>query len=142
MCMRTGPTWTSTWRAVVSDTGTGKVTGFSIGGRKDMLNAANEIVEPLKAWDAATLTTDAEWGTDHFDFMLEGVPTFMAQPGGSQLPGELPRQFRHIRQSGLRQPEAACGGGGAVTVGLADRQKELGRASHDRRSSASRTRAD
>ncbi len=63
---------------VVFDTGTGKVTGFSIGGRKDMLTAANDIVAPLKAWDAATLTTDAQWGTDHFDFMLEGVPTFMA----------------------------------------------------------------
>ncbi|PYX93521.1 MAG: peptidase M28, partial [Acidobacteria bacterium] len=48
------------------------------GGRKDLLSAASKIVAPLKPFDAATLTTDADWGTDHFDFMLEGVPTFVA----------------------------------------------------------------
>jgi carboxypeptidase Q len=63
---------------VVFDSGTGHVTGFSVGGRKDLLSAAGKIVAPLKPFDATTLTTDADWGTDHFDFMLEGVPTFVA----------------------------------------------------------------
>lgn len=63
---------------VVFDAGTGRVTGFSVGGRKDVVDAVNQLVAPLKPWDAATLTTDAEWGTDNFDFMLEGVPTFVA----------------------------------------------------------------
>jgi carboxypeptidase Q len=63
---------------VVFDAGTGRVTGFSLGGRKDLVSAASEIVAPLKAWDAATLTTDADSGTDHLDFLLEGVPTFNA----------------------------------------------------------------
>src|SRR5258708_24808531 len=73
--------------AVIFDSGTGGVTGFSIGGRKDMLAAAAEIVEPLKAWNAATLTTDAQWGTDHFDFMLEGVTTLVAnQDEANYLP--------------------------------------------------------
>jgi|HubBroStandDraft_2_1064218.scaffolds.fasta_scaffold00860_5 carboxypeptidase Q len=64
---------------VVFDSGTGKVTGFSVGGRKDVVDAANNLVAPLKQFDAATLKTTAEWGTDHFDFMLEGVPTFVAE---------------------------------------------------------------
>ncbi len=64
--------------AVVFDSGTGRVTGFSLGGRKDVAQAAAEIVAPLKAWGAAALTTDAESGTDHMDFLLEGVPTFVA----------------------------------------------------------------
>ena len=63
---------------VVFDSGTGHVTGFLLGGRKDVVEAANRLVEPLKQFDATTLTTDADWGTDHFDFMLEGVPTFVA----------------------------------------------------------------
>jgi hypothetical protein len=63
---------------LVFDSGTGKVTGFSLGGRKDVLPAATNLVAPLKRFDAAMLTTDAEWGTDHFDFMLEGVPTMVA----------------------------------------------------------------
>ena len=63
---------------VIFDTGTGHVSGFSVGGRKDVLPAADKIVAPLKQFEATTLTTDAEWGTDNFDFMLEGVPTFVA----------------------------------------------------------------
>ncbi|HYA23707.1 MAG TPA: M20/M25/M40 family metallo-hydrolase [Terriglobales bacterium] len=63
---------------VVFDSGTGKVTGFSLGGRKDVAPAATQLVAPLAQFDATKLTTDAEWGTDHFDFMLEGVPTFVA----------------------------------------------------------------
>src|SRR5438445_1455956 len=63
---------------VIFDSGTGRTTGFSLGGRKDVVNAAIPIVAPLKQFDATALTTDAEWGTDNFDFMLEGVPTLVA----------------------------------------------------------------
>src|SRR6266481_1619044 len=112
--------------AVVFDTGTGKVTGFSIGGRKDMMNAANEIVEPLKAWDAATLTTDAEWGTDHFDFMLEGVPTFMAnQEEANYLVNYHASSdtFDKVDFANLKRHVAEAA---AVTVGLADRPERVG----------------
>jgi carboxypeptidase Q len=64
---------------LVFDAGTGKVTGFSLGGRQDVVPAATRLVAPLKRFDATTLLTTAEWGTDHFDFMLEGVPTFVAE---------------------------------------------------------------
>jgi carboxypeptidase Q len=63
---------------VIFDSGIGRVTGFSLGGRRDIVDAATSLVVPLKPLDAAILTTDAEWGTDNFDFMLEGVPTFVA----------------------------------------------------------------
>lgn len=64
---------------IIFDSGTGRVTGFSVGGRKDVVDAASKVAAPLKQFDAATLLTTAEWGTDHFDFMLEGVPTFVAE---------------------------------------------------------------
>jgi carboxypeptidase Q len=63
---------------VIFDSGIGRVTGFSLGGRKDLVDATAALVAPLKEWNANTLTTDAEWGTDNFDFMLQGVPTFVA----------------------------------------------------------------
>jgi carboxypeptidase Q len=63
---------------IIFDGGTGRTSGFSLGGRKDVVEAAKVLVEPLQQFDAATLTTDAEWGTDNWDFMLEGVPTFVA----------------------------------------------------------------
>jgi carboxypeptidase Q len=63
---------------VIFDSGIGRVTGFSLGGRRDVVNAATTLVAPLKSLDASILTTDADWGTDNFDFLLEGVPTFVA----------------------------------------------------------------
>jgi carboxypeptidase Q len=63
---------------IIYDSGTGKTTGFSIGGRKDFYYAAKGLITPLAQFDVKELKTTMEWGTDHFDFMLEGVPTFVA----------------------------------------------------------------
>jgi carboxypeptidase Q len=63
---------------IIFDSGTGKTTGFSDGGRKDLLAIANRLLAPLRQFGLTELKTDMEWGTDHFDFMLEGVPTFVA----------------------------------------------------------------
>ena len=64
---------------IVYDSGTGKTTGFSIGGRKDMFYAAKPLIAPLEQFGVKDVLTTMEWGTDHFDFMLEGVPTFVAE---------------------------------------------------------------
>jgi len=71
----------------IIDSGIGHVTGFTLGGRKDMANTVATIVAPLKAFGADALTTDeVEWGTDNFDFLLEGVPTMVAnQEEGNYL---------------------------------------------------------
>ena len=63
---------------VIFDSGTGRTTGFSLGGRKDLVSAVTPLLSPLQQFEANNVTTDAEWGTDNFDFMLEGVPTFVA----------------------------------------------------------------
>ncbi len=63
---------------VVYDAGTGKTTGFAIGGRKDMEGTARGLIAPLAQFGVKDLKPDIEWGTDHFDFLLEGVPTFVA----------------------------------------------------------------
>lgn len=64
--------------AVIFDEGTGKITGYSLGGRTDAEAAMKNIVDPLGRWGATKLTTDAFWGTDNLDFLLEGVPTLVA----------------------------------------------------------------
>jgi len=63
---------------VVFDTGVGRVTGYSLGGRHDTEAGLREVLKPFAGWDADNLTYDAPIGTDNFDFLLEGVPTFMA----------------------------------------------------------------
>lgn len=63
---------------IIYDSGTGKTTGFSVGGRSDIVGTARNLIAPLGQFDVKQIKTDMEWGTDHFDFMLEGVPTFVA----------------------------------------------------------------
>jgi carboxypeptidase Q len=63
---------------IIWDAGTGKTTGFADGGRKDVLDAAKRLIAPLQQFGLTDMKTDMESGTDHFDFMLEGVPTFVA----------------------------------------------------------------
>jgi carboxypeptidase Q len=63
---------------IIYDSGTGKTTGFAIGGRKDFLLTARVLVAPFEQFGVKDVKLDMEWGTDHFDFMLEGVPTFVA----------------------------------------------------------------
>jgi carboxypeptidase Q len=111
---------------VIFDSGTGRVTGFSLGGRKDVVAAANKLVVPLKQFDAAMLLTTAEWGTDHFDFMLEGVPTLVAEQEEANYlinyhassdtydKVDLPQLRKHVA-------EAA-----ALTFGIADAPERLG----------------
>jgi carboxypeptidase Q len=63
---------------VIFDSGVGRVTGFSLGGRHDIEPAVREILKPFAGWDVDNHTYDADWGTDHFDFLMEGVPNLVA----------------------------------------------------------------
>ncbi len=63
---------------VIFDAGTGKTTAFETGGRKDVIPAIQAMLAPLQQLGVLQAVATAEYGTDHFDFMLEGVPTFVA----------------------------------------------------------------
>jgi Zn-dependent M28 family amino/carboxypeptidase len=117
---------------VIYDSGTGKTTGFSVGGRKDIVDIAKELISPLAQFDVKNLKPDMEWGTDHFDFMLEGVPTFVAdQQEANYLENyhaisdtydkvDFPQLKKHVA-------EAA-----ALAVGLANLPEKIGpRLTHD-----------
>jgi carboxypeptidase Q len=63
---------------VVVDSGSGRITGFSTGGRKEIAPEVEKLISALKEVDMLAVSNDPEWGTDNFDFMLQGVPTFVA----------------------------------------------------------------
>ncbi|MBI2678794.1 MAG: M20/M25/M40 family metallo-hydrolase [Candidatus Koribacter versatilis] len=63
---------------ITFDEGTGHATGFSLGGRKDIDAKVRAMMAPFAKWGIAKNTTDAFVGTDNLDFLLEGVPTLVA----------------------------------------------------------------
>jgi Zn-dependent M28 family amino/carboxypeptidase len=111
---------------VIFDSGSGRVSGFSLGGRKDVVDTAHSIVAPLAGFGADKLTTDASVGTDHVDFLLQGVPTLVAnQEEANYLVNyhatsdtfdkvDLPQMTKHVA-------EAA-----AVSLALANSSERLG----------------
>jgi Iap family predicted aminopeptidase len=64
--------------AIIFDAGVGRVTGYSLGGRKDLLVGVREALEPLKSVGPMEFTFDAPDDTDDLDFVLEGVPALVA----------------------------------------------------------------
>ncbi|MFZ3216968.1 MAG: M20/M25/M40 family metallo-hydrolase [Candidatus Acidiferrales bacterium] len=64
--------------AIIFDSGVGKVTGYALGGRKDVLAPMRAALEPLAPLGVKEFTMDAGMDTDNFDFLIEGVPTLVA----------------------------------------------------------------
>jgi carboxypeptidase Q len=64
--------------AVIFDSGIGKVTGYSVGGRKDVVSSVRAALEPVAGLGVKDFTLDVSMDTDNFDFLLEGVPTLVA----------------------------------------------------------------
>ena len=66
-------------RAMITfDSGNGRVTGYSLGGRDDIRPGVEAALAPLADWDVGHHTADASTGTDNLDFLLAGVPTLVA----------------------------------------------------------------
>jgi carboxypeptidase Q len=112
---------------IIFDSGIGRVTGYSLGGRADIAPAVREVLKPLDSWQVNHLTTDAETGSDHFDFLIEGVPTLIAnQEEANYLPNYHAASDTldkvDIRELKLNATIAAL-----TTWGLADRPNPLGK---------------
>jgi hypothetical protein len=107
------------------DGGIGHVTGYSLGGRKDIEAGVREVLQPVASWGMNEHTVNVEGGTDHVDFLLEGVPTLSAnQVEGNYLPNYHATSDTmdkvDIRELKLHTAFAAV-----TVVGIANREARL-----------------
>jgi len=115
-------------RAMITyDAGIGRVTGYSLGGRRDIEAGVREVLKPLESWGANNHTSDASFGTDNFDFLLEGIPTLVAnQEEANYLPNYHAASDTFdkvdIRELKLHAALAAL-----TAWGIADRTEPLGK---------------
>jgi carboxypeptidase Q len=63
---------------VVIDIGSGHITGFSLGGRADLRERVDAALAPAAYLGPFVQSTDAIFGTDNADYLLEGVPNLLA----------------------------------------------------------------
>jgi carboxypeptidase Q len=112
---------------IVFDSGIGRVSGYSLSGRRDIRDGLEEILKPLHSWDVNRHTLDGDIGTDNWDFLLEGVPTMVAnQEEANYLPNyhAASDTFDKVDIRELKINAAIA----AVTAwGIAERAEPLGR---------------
>ena len=112
--------------AVIFDSGDGKVTGYSLGGRKDILDPVKEALKPVQSLGVNDFTFDAGMDTDNFDFLIEGVPTLVAnqEPANYMLNYHAASDtFDKVDIAQLKRQVAIS----AVTVfALADAEERIG----------------
>ena len=67
-------------RAMIAiDSGIGRIKGFQLSGREELLPGLAEALKPLGVFDVGHHSLDGDLGTDNVDFLLEGVPTLVAE---------------------------------------------------------------
>jgi len=112
---------------IVYDSGIGRVSGYSLSGRREIRDALQEILKPLGSWDVNHHSLDGDIGTDNWDFLLEGVPTMVAnQDEANYLPNyhAASDTFDKVDIRELKINTAIA----AVTAwGVADRAEPLGK---------------
>ena len=109
------------------DGGIGHVTGYSLGGRKDIEAGVRDLMKPVQAWDMNAHTVDATNGTDHLDFMLEGVPTLNAnQDEGNYLPNYHATSDT-LDKVDMRELKLHTAYAAVTMLGIANRAERLGR---------------
>jgi hypothetical protein len=112
---------------IIFDSGSGRVSGYSLGGRRDTEAGLRQILKPLSAWSVTQHTTDASFGTDNFDFLLEGAPTFVANQEISNYLANYHAAsdtFDKVDQRELKMNTVIAA---LTTWGLADRAEPLGK---------------
>jgi len=106
---------------IVFDEGSGRTTGFSLGGRADLRAAVDAALAPLAALGPFTQTVDAFVGTDNYDYLLEGVPTLVANQEGAPYLPDYHAESDTFDKVDLRELRANVAIAAATAFALADR---------------------
>ncbi|HEY2548589.1 MAG TPA: M20/M25/M40 family metallo-hydrolase [Candidatus Acidoferrum sp.] len=115
-------------RAMITfDAGNGRLTGYSLGGRRDIEAAVREVLKPLESWGANNHTPDASLGTDNFDFLLEGVPTLVANQEISNYLVNYHAASDTLDKVDIRELKLNTALAALTAWGIADRTEPLGK---------------
>jgi carboxypeptidase Q len=112
---------------IVFDSGIGRVTGYSLGGRHDIEGGVREILKPFAGWGVDNHTVDASFGTDNFDFLLEGVPTLTASQEISNYLQNYHAASDTLDKVDIRELKLTTILAAVTAWGVADRAEPLGK---------------
>ena len=106
---------------IVFDEGTGRTSGFSLGGRADLKRAVDAALAPLGGLGPFVQTIDAFVGTDNYDYLVEGVPTLVANQEGAPYLPDYHAESDTFDKADLRELRANVAIASTLAFALADR---------------------
>src|SRR5229473_2940803 len=112
---------------VVFDSGIGRVTGYSLTGRGDIEDGVREILKPLDSWDITHHTLDGDIGTDNWDFLLEGIPTLVAEQDEANYLPNYHAASDTFDKVDIRELKINTALAAVTAWGIADRPEPLGK---------------
>jgi Zn-dependent M28 family amino/carboxypeptidase len=110
----------------VFDSGTGHITGYSLGGRSDTESALREILKPVESWGSNAHTIPPETGSDHVAFMLEGIPVFVADMEEANYIVNYHASSDTYDKVDLRELQLQTAYAAVTVFGIADRPERIG----------------
>ncbi len=111
---------------LIHDIGDGKVTGYFTDGRPGLAAGLQAILKPVAAWGADTTNDEAILGTDNFDFLLEGVPNFVANQETTDYLADYHAESDTFDKVNLENARRNAAVAAAATLGLAEAADRIG----------------
>jgi carboxypeptidase Q len=112
---------------IVYDDGIGRVSGYSLSGRGDIQTGVQEVLKPLESWDVHHQTLDGGIGTDNWDFLLEGVPTLVANQAEANYLPNYHAASDTFDKVDIRELKINAALAALTAWGIADRAEPLGK---------------
>lgn len=111
---------------LVHDMGLGEIEGYALNGRAELEEPLRKALAPLGRRAPQRHTADAFFGSDHFDFLLEGVPALVAMQDTSDYVRpyhSAADTYNRVTPGQLRQRIRTAA---AAVFGIADLEQRFG----------------
>src|ERR1700732_5279263 len=112
---------------IIFDSGIGRVPGYSLSGRADIREGLQEILKPLASWEVNHHTLDGDIGTDNWDFLLDGVPTMVANQEEANYLSNYHAASDTLDKVDIRELKINAAVAAVTAWGVADREQPLGK---------------
>jgi carboxypeptidase Q len=112
---------------IVYDSGIGRVSGYELSGRAELLAGVQEVLRPLESWDVNHHNLDGDIGTDNWDFLLEGVPTLLPNQDEANYLPNYHAASDTFDKVDIRELKINASLAALTTWGIADRAESLGK---------------
>ena len=112
---------------VIHDMGVGKIKGYSYNGRHELEKGLREAMAPLNDRAGDDHGSAAFLGTDHFDFLLEGIPALVAMQETKDYVSVYHSSADTLDKVNVRELKDRAAIAAVTVYNIADRPKRLGR---------------